>query len=145
MSPEFEERLLAFKKDLEVRLQTWLKEHPEAAPQKLLPANSPDRPFTSQYQSPIDIEALRAASHTPILPQDGKTASVSDKGNLKVSVLPSNYLDGGWCVWINGVMRTSYYGPLAHSKATKYAAKVLSGELDPNDPDSDDETSLLDD
>ena len=47
---------------------------------------------------------------------------------------------GGWVVWVNGIIKTSYYGPLAHMKATKYAERVANGEVDPDASDPDDES-----
>ena len=104
-------RFIKWKEDVEERLQKWLWEHSADAPaeQKLIPVS--------------------------VAPSVGSSIVVSH-GN-KISVLPSNTYDGGWVVWMNGVIKTSFYGHSAHNDATQYATGLANGDISPDDPGSD--------
>ena len=102
-------RFLKFKEEIEERLQQWLVDHPvNSAPQprRLLPAPVPDQISTASFA-----------------------------GGIRVSVLPSTYLDGVWVVWMNGQIVQSYYGHDSHEKATKLAAGLANGDISPDDPE----------
>lgn len=117
---ETQVRFLKFKKDLEDRLQQWLADHPDSA------------------WSPMAEPRLLPAA--PISDQPLTLNKEMTGPGLRVSVLPSTYLDGGWVVWLNGEIRTSFYGPDAHSKATRYAVGLTDGTIDPSKDDSELET-----
>lgn len=63
----------------------------------------------------------------------GVDSAKEEKPNLRVEVRESAFNIGNWVVLVDGDIKESFGGPLAHLNATKYAADILNGESKGND------------
>ena len=97
-----------WKRDVDKRCAEHVEKHPEHKPLK------PSKPLFEYKTFGVD-------------------SAKEEKSNLRVEVRESVFNIGNWIVLVDGDIKESFGGPLAHLKATKYAADILNGESKGND------------
>ena len=120
-----------WKRDVDKRCAEHVEKHPEHKPLK--PAGlTPEIVRTLKDQ--LTGQNVRPASK-PLFEYKtfGADSAKEEKPNLRVEVRESVFNIGNWIVLVDGDIKESFSGPLAHLKATKYAGEILNGESKGND------------
>lgn len=121
-----------WKEGIDKRCAEHVEKHPEHKP--------PTKPagFTPEIVRALKNQLLGKNMLPPGKPlfeyeTFGVDSAKEEKPNLRVEVRESAFNIGNWIVLVDGDIKESFAGPLAHLNATKFAADILNGESKGND------------